>query len=98
MSGEVRRVGLRAGRVIEAGPRAGKFVEVLYILSPWSSNCLVIGMCVTYEALGETLRMNFVVAFLELWLGMTSLELLLGMADGHEQSLSCGSYWSVLQM
>jgi len=53
---------------------------------------------VVYEALGETLRMNFVVAFLELWLGMTSLELLLGMADGHEQSLSCGSYWRVLSV
>jgi len=32
-------------------------------------------MCVVYEALGETLRMNFVVAFLELWLRMVSLEL-----------------------
>ena len=40
-------------------------------------------MCVTYEALSETLRMNFVVAFLELWLGMVSLELWLGILGKH---------------
>ena len=28
-----------------------------------------------YKALGDTLRMNFVVAFLKLWLEMVSLEL-----------------------
>ena len=69
-------------------------------------------MCMVYEALGETLRMNFVVAFLELWLGMVSLELWLrilgkhvtfvnlwlGMADGHEHSLSCGSNLRVLSV
>ena len=31
------------------------------------------------------------VAFLELWLGMTSLELWLEMTDEHEELLSCGS-------
>jgi len=35
-------------------------------------------MCVVYEALGDTLRMDFAVAFLELWLRMISLELWLG--------------------
>jgi len=35
-------------------------------------------MCVVYEALGDTLRMDFVVAFLELWLVMVSLKLWLG--------------------
>ena len=40
-----------------------------------------------YEALGETLMMNFVVAFLELWLGM---------ADVHEHPLSYGLDWCVL--
>jgi len=37
-------------------------------------------------------------AFLDLWLRMTSLELWLGMADGHEQSLSCGLDWRVLSV
>jgi len=37
------------------------------------------------------------VAFLELWLEMTSLELWLGMVDEHKESLSCGSDWRVLQ-
>jgi len=64
IGGEVRRVGLRAGRFVEARPRAGRFVEASYILGPWSSNCLVIWMCMVYEALDETLRMNFAVAFL----------------------------------
>ncbi|QCD83458.1 hypothetical protein DEO72_LG2g3802 [Vigna unguiculata] len=36
------------------------------------------------------------VAFLELWLRMTSLELWLGMADEHDELLSCGSSWRVL--
>ena len=36
------------------------------------------------------------VVFLELWLEITSLELWLGMADGHEEPLSCGSSWQVL--
>jgi len=58
---------------------------------------------VVYEALGDTLRMDF--TFLELWLGMVSLELWLGMtslelwlriADEHEESLSYGSDWRVL--
>ena len=87
-SREVHRIALRAGRFIKVGPRAGRFVEASYILGPWSSNCLVIWMCVAYEVLSETLRMNFVVPFpewwlrmvsLELWLGMTSLKLWLGM-------------------
>jgi len=47
---EVHRVGLRAGkfveaglrarRFVEAGPRAGRFVEASYILSSWSINCV----------------------------------------------------------
>jgi len=36
------------------------------------------------------------VAFLKLWLRMTSLELWLEMADEHEELLSCGSGWRVL--
>ncbi|QCD96252.1 hypothetical protein DEO72_LG6g954 [Vigna unguiculata] len=36
------------------------------------------------------------VAFLELWLRMTSLELWLGIADEHEELLSYGSGWRVL--
>ena len=40
-------------------------------------------MWVAYKALGETLRMNFIVAFLELWLGMVSLELWLGILGKH---------------
>ncbi|QCD86483.1 hypothetical protein DEO72_LG3g1006 [Vigna unguiculata] len=36
------------------------------------------------------------VVFLELWLEIASLELWLGMADEHEQLLSCGSGWLVL--
>jgi len=35
------------------------------------------------------------VAFLELWLRMTSLELWLGMTDEHKELLSCGSGWRV---
>ena len=80
---EVHRVGLRVGRFVETGPRTGRFVEASYILGPWLSNCLVIWMCLTYEALNETLMMNFVVAFLELWLGMVSLELWLGILGKH---------------
>ena len=38
------------------------------------------------------------VAFSELWLGMTSLELWLGMPDEHEKLLSCGSGWRVLSV
>jgi len=83
MGKEVRRVRLRAGRFIEAEPRAGRFVKASYILGPWPSNCLVIWMCVAYEALGETLRMNFAIAFLELWLRMVSLELWLGILGKH---------------
>ena len=40
-------------------------------------------MCVVYKALGETIRMNFVVAFLELWLVMVSLELWLKILGKH---------------
>jgi len=54
------------------------------------------GKLIINEALGENLRMDFVVAFLELWLEMTSLELWHGMADGHEHSLSYDSDWQVL--
>ena len=32
--GEVCRVGLRAGRFVEARPQAGRFMEASYILSP----------------------------------------------------------------
>ena len=35
-------------------------------------------------------------AFSELWLRMTSLELWLRIADEHEELLSCGSGWRVL--
>jgi len=40
-------------------------------------------MCVVYEALGDTLRMDFVVTFLELWLRMVSLELWLRIEGKH---------------
>jgi len=40
-------------------------------------------MCVVYKALGDILRMDFVVAFLELWFGMVSLELWLGIEGKH---------------
>ncbi|QCD86084.1 hypothetical protein DEO72_LG3g605 [Vigna unguiculata] len=36
------------------------------------------------------------VEVLELWLGMTSLELWFGIEDEHEELLSCGSGWRVL--
>jgi len=36
------------------------------------------------------------VAFYGLWPEMTSLELWLGIADEHEEPLSCGSGWRVL--
>jgi len=36
------------------------------------------------------------VAFSELWLGMTSFKLWLGIADEHEDLLSCGLSWRVL--
>jgi len=36
------------------------------------------------------------VAFSEWWLRITSLELWLGIADEHEELLSCGSGWRVL--
>ena len=38
------------------------------------------------------------VVFLELWLEIAYLELWLGMADEHEEPLSCGSDWRVLLM
>jgi len=38
MGGEVRRVGLWAGRFVEVGSWADMFVEASYILGPWSSN------------------------------------------------------------
>ena len=38
------------------------------------------------------------VAFLELWLEMTSFELWMGMADEHEELLRCGSGWRVLSV
>ena len=37
---EVRRVGLQARKFVKAGPRVGRFVEALYILSPWSIICV----------------------------------------------------------
>jgi len=40
-------------------------------------------MCIVYETLVDTLRMNFVVTFLELWLRMLSLELWLGIEGKH---------------
>jgi len=38
--GEVRRVELRAGRFVEAGPRVGRFVWASHIPSPWSIICV----------------------------------------------------------
>ena len=38
------------------------------------------------------------VVFLELWLGIESLELWLVMTDEHKELLSCGSSWRVLQV
>jgi len=38
---------------------------------------------VVYDALGDTLRMDFVVTFLELWFRMVSLELWLGIKGKH---------------
>ena len=40
-------------------------------------------MCVVYEALGDILRMDFAIAFLELWLRMVSLELWLRIWGKH---------------
>jgi len=28
-------------RFVEAGPRAGRFVEACYIIGPWLSNCVL---------------------------------------------------------
>ena len=36
-----------------------------------------------YKALGDTLRMEFAVTFLELWLGMVSLKLWFGIKGKH---------------
>jgi len=44
---------------------------------------LFLWMCMVYEALGDTLRMDFVVAFLKLGLRMVSLELWLGIECKH---------------
>jgi len=38
---------------------------------------------VVYEAFGDTLRMDFVMTFLELWLRMVSPQLWLGIEDKH---------------
>ena len=56
-----------------------------------SSGALKVGLLVFLE-LWLRIRVKHVV-FLELWLGITSLELWLGMADEHEEPLSCGSGW-----
>jgi len=48
---------------------------------------LFLWMCVVYEALGDALRMDFAVAFLELWLRMISLELWLKIEGKHETFL-----------
>jgi len=66
------------GRFVEVGPRAGMFVEVCISLVHAQVIASVIWMCVVYKALCDTLRMNFVVAFLELWLRMVSLDCRLG--------------------
>ena len=50
---------------------------------------------VIYKAFGDASKVGLLV-FLELWLGITSLELWLRMADEHEEPLSCGSGWRVL--
>ena len=73
--GEVRRVGLRARSFVEVEPRVGKFVEACISWVHGQAIACVIWMCVVYEALGNTLRMDFVVTFLELWLEMISLKL-----------------------
>ena len=76
--GEVRGVGLRAGRFVEVRSRTDRFVEACISWVHSQVIACVIWMCMVYKALGDTLRMNFVVAFLELWLEMVSLELWLG--------------------
>jgi len=40
--GQVRRVGLRVGRYVEAGPWTGRFVWASWILSPWLSMLCVV--------------------------------------------------------
>jgi len=49
---------------------------------------------VVYKASSGALKVGLLV-FLELWLRIASLELWLGMADEHEEPLSCGSGWRV---
>ena len=44
---------------------------------------------VNYNVSSDALRVGLLV-FLELWLRIASLELWLGMADEHEEPLSCG--------
>ena len=59
-----------------------------------SSGALKVGLLVSLKLwLGIGVK-NMV--FLELWLGITCLELWLRMADEHEEPLSCGSGWQVL--
>ncbi|QCE06438.1 hypothetical protein DEO72_LG9g1450 [Vigna unguiculata] len=53
---------------------------------------------VIYKAYGDASKGLKHVVFLELRLGITSLELWLGMADEHEELLSCGSGWRVLSV
>ncbi|QCD92927.1 hypothetical protein DEO72_LG5g996 [Vigna unguiculata] len=45
----------------------------------------------------DTLKVGLLV-FLELWLGIASLELWLRMVDEHEELLSCGSGWRLLSV
>ena len=60
--GEVRRVGLRAGRFVEVGPWTDKFMETLYILDPWLGKWISIFICIMrqwYEILGyRVLRLS----------------------------------------
>ncbi|QCD96044.1 hypothetical protein DEO72_LG6g746 [Vigna unguiculata] len=72
-------VRIRVGREVRRGQStSGEVRGSMHILGPWSSICM---------ALGDALRMDFAVAFLELWLRMISLELWLKIEGKHETFL-----------
>ncbi|QCD96304.1 hypothetical protein DEO72_LG6g1006 [Vigna unguiculata] len=80
-----------SGEVHRVGLREGRFVEAGPRAGRFVEAC-------TSWVHGQLGIEGKYMAFLELWLRMTSLELWLGMADGHEQSLSCGLDWRVLSV
>jgi len=92
-SGSWQRLAARVPRQAIYTAAALSFDYELVIYSA-SSDALGVGLLVFLELwLGIGVKR---VVFLELWLGITSLELWLGMADEHEEPLSCGSGWQVL--